>query len=949
MNSERWQKVKVLYGKAISLESERREHFLSEACGNDLELKREIEILLESSDDAESFMNSPATEYFAGLIVEKGVRLETGEQVANYKIISNIGEGGMGEIYLAHDTRLNRKVAIKLLAAHITEDKDRVRRFRQEAFATSALNHPNIVTIHEIGQWRNRDFIATEFIDGKTLRLLLSEKTFSIAGILDIAAQIASGLAAAHEAGIVHRDIKPENIMIREDGLVKILDFGIAKYRPVADGHKALVETAAGEIIGTAAYMSPEQARGLEIDARTDIWSLGVILYEMLAGKLPFEGKTKSDRIAAILEHEPEPLKKTRRNIPTELEQIVDRSLAKDKEERYAEVALMAKDLQHLREATGGKNPKPLILPSSRKSYPQPKLFFYSALAAAVLVIAGLAAVYLTDFGKTFRQSSETKTEPLIEPSQQQLISTFPGSHTQASFSPNGKRIAFVNQTDGGQTPQIWVKDLEGNEPFQITSEKTPAIQPSWSPVSDEILYVRGSGLREREICIISLKDKKSRKIIDRASNPSWSWDGEKIVFERGFDIWTAKKDGSDQRRIEGVPQTDILWAPREPALSPDGTAVVFFHNDKSPMGDYWLIPVEGGQAKRLTTDRTFGGKAVWTPDGKHLIFPSTRGGSLTLWKISTDGGQPEPILNSAGEDTEPHISRDGKKLIYTNTRKTNTLMLTDIESGESRELKESRFNIVYPSFSPDGKTVVFFQVDEKGDVHIYTIGTDGGNLRQITTAEGEQNLHPQWSADGKTIYFYQIHPDLSFRQIPAEGGESSVLVKGWEWSTHNYSHISPDGKQIIYTKLDRDKPVATMIRNLSTGIETAFVITFRQTRWSHDGRFVAGSDYVTNPKDGEIVVCSVENNSCRKIADGVRPKWSEDDKKIYYQTNNSDSTGHTIWEIPREGGIAKKVAELKPMDAYNPFYAFSSKKEIAWTKLEQNKSELWLVDFAVK
>ncbi len=938
MNSERWQKVKVLYSKAISLEPDQREQFLSDACGNDLELKREIEILIESSDDAESFINSPAAEYFAGLIVEKDVRLETGEQVAHYEIISNIGEGGMGEVYLAHDTRLNRKVAIKLLAAHITEDEDRVRRFRQEAFATSALNHPNIITIYEIGQRQNRDFIATEFIEGKTLRSLLSEKTFSIAGILDIAAQIASGLAAAHEAGIIHRDIKPENIMIREDGLVKILDFGIVKYRPVEDGREVLIETAVGEVIGTAAYMSPEQARGLEIDARTDIWSLGVILYEMIAGKLPFEGKTKSDRIAAILEHEPEPLNKARRKVPSELERIVRRSLAKDREERYSEVALIAEDLQYLRETVSGAGPKPLILPSSRKSAFSQQFFLYAALAAVILIV-GLAAVYFTGFGKTFWQSSNTKDQTLIEPSSQQLVSTFPGAHTQASFSPNGNRIAFLNEISGVQ--QIWVKDLNGGDPIQITSEKMPVARPRWSPVGNEILYVQGSGA-ERGIILITPADKEPRKIIQGGRNPDWSWDGKKIVFERGFDIWTANKDGSDQRRVEGVPQTDLLWADRFPAISPDGSTIAFFQNDKGPMGDYWLIPAEGGQAKRLTSDRIFGGAAAWMPSGTHIIFPSKRGGSMTLWKISAEGGQPEPVLSSPGEDTEPTVSRDGRKLIYTNTRKNNTLMLTDAKSGKSRPMKESRFDIVYPSFSPDGSAVAFFQVDEKGDLHIYAIGTDGKNLRQITKGEGERNLHPQWSDDGKTIYFYQIHPELSFRKVPAEGGESIELIKGWEWSTHNHAQVSPDGTKIIYTKMDRGRPAATMMRDISTGKETSFITTIRQMRWSHSGKFIAGM------ASDNIMICSIADNLCKKIAGGLRPKWSGDDSKIYYQTY-PDTLRKIIWEISPEGGIAKKVAELKPMDIYNPFYAVSSKGEIAWTKFEQSKSELWLVDFVVE
>ncbi|HSK72177.1 MAG TPA: serine/threonine-protein kinase, partial [Pyrinomonadaceae bacterium] len=315
MDSERWQKIKGLFDVALEIEPEKRSRFLKNACADDVELRLEVEKLLDSFDTAESFMEHPAAEDVASLIIERNGKPESGERFAHYEIVSQIGEGGMGEVYLAKDTRLNRKVALKLLAAHITEDKNRVSRFRQEAFATSALNHPNIVTIYEIGEWQGRDFIVTEFIEGVTLRSLLRGKKLSLPEMLDIAVQITSALTAAHGAGIIHRDIKPENVMIRSDGLVKVLDFGIAKYTPPKNARtirEALIKTKAGEVIGTAAYMSPEQARGLETDARTDIWSLGVILYEMIARKLPFQGSTRSDRIAAILEHEPAPIKKFR-------------------------------------------------------------------------------------------------------------------------------------------------------------------------------------------------------------------------------------------------------------------------------------------------------------------------------------------------------------------------------------------------------------------------------------------------------------------------------------------------------------------------------------------------------------------------------------------------------------------------------------------------------------
>jgi len=393
MADESWQKVREIFDLALRLRPEERRGFVKETCAADKTLFVEVESLLSSLDNAESFMETPAVAQVADVIEVETTKLERGTRLGHYEIIEQIGEGGMGEVYLAKDTRLNRKVALKLLAAHITEDKNRVSRFRQEAFATSALNHPNIVTIYEIGSWQNRDFIATEFIDGMTLRSLLQKRKLLIDEILNIALQTASALAAAHGVGIVHRDIKPENIMIRPDGLVKVLDFGIAKYRPTETGRKALVETEVGEVIGTAAYMSPEQARGLDIDSQTDIWSLGVILYEMIARKLPFLGKTKSDRIAAILEHEPVALTKIGRTVPPQLQQIVNRALAKDKKERYAEVAEMAEDLHLLREMTGGKSSSRFILPV-RKSVTSRRAYLFAVFAVIVLFVGAIALSY---------------------------------------------------------------------------------------------------------------------------------------------------------------------------------------------------------------------------------------------------------------------------------------------------------------------------------------------------------------------------------------------------------------------------------------------------------------------------------------------------------------------------------------------------------------------------
>ncbi|MCI0537093.1 MAG: protein kinase, partial [Verrucomicrobiales bacterium] len=369
MDANRWKKIKEVYDRALDLGGDEREGFLAEACDDDDDLRREVESLLAAHEDAGSFLQSPAVKIAAREIVADEDTSPApqliGRELANYRIISLLGRGGMGEVYLAEDKRLHRKVALKLLPAQFTNDAERVRRFEREASAASATNHPNIITIHEIGQVDGAHYIVTEFIDGQTLRQRMQTARLSLSEVVDVAIQVSQALEAAHSAGIVHRDIKPENVMVRQDGLVKVLDFGLAKLmerqgdgetgrqgeeeptlalspdRPVASSPRCSVGTDPGTVMGTASYMSPEQARGQKVDARTDIFSLGVALYEMIAGSPPFEGVNALDVIGAILQKEPAPLLQTAAEAPPELEKIVGKALRKDREERYQS----AKDL----------------------------------------------------------------------------------------------------------------------------------------------------------------------------------------------------------------------------------------------------------------------------------------------------------------------------------------------------------------------------------------------------------------------------------------------------------------------------------------------------------------------------------------------------------------------------------------------------------------------------
>ena len=494
MTPERWQQIEELFHSVAARPAVERTAFLDRACAGDEELRAEVERLLASHDEAGSFIKAPAFEVAAGMIADQGSQAmfaqAIGQSIGPYKILSLIGVGGMGEVYLAQDTRMSRDVALKLLPAHLTREAQRVARFQNEARALLALNHPNIVTIYEIGEADGVEFIASEFIRGETVRERLTRLPLNLSEALDVATQVAGALAEAHAAGIVHRDIKPENIMLRRDGYVKVVDFGLAKLMEQeirqVDAQAAtrlLVETKPGVVMGTAAYMSPEQARGTTVDERSDIWSLGVVLFEMVSGRVPFGGDTASDVIAAILQNEPPRLSRYVREVPEALEWLVSKALAKDRTERYQTARELLVDLRRLkqrlelaREMERSGSPHSGVVETSKSAKfpvdtadnPESKTHQSSeahpvssaeyvvseikrhragaviALICICVVIAG--AVYALRLS-LLRNASSGEHKPISSLSLKS-VSTFPGSHRAASFSPDGNRIAFINQVD---------------------------------------------------------------------------------------------------------------------------------------------------------------------------------------------------------------------------------------------------------------------------------------------------------------------------------------------------------------------------------------------------------------------------------------------------------------------------------------------------------------------
>jgi serine/threonine protein kinase len=430
MTPERWQQVKEIFNSALQHEPAQRSVFLSNACGGDESLRQEVESLISSHEKDGSFIDSPAFEV-AAEILTNGKELMVGQRVGHYEILSTLGKGGMGEVYLAEDTRLGRKVALKFLPSSLSGDQDRLRRFELEARAASALNHPNILTIYEVGSADSRQFIATEYVEGETLRQRMAHSHLRVAEALDVAIQVASALAAAHQAGILHRDIKPENIMWRHDGYIKVVDFGLAKLTETenitvdtSQSTALRVDTETGMVMGTTAYMSPEQARGQRVDARTDIWSLGVVLYEMIAGRSPFSGKTNSDVLVSILEREPKALLSP--DVPESLDWVLTKALTKDREDRYQTAREMLADLRRVRQrldlageiersvspdtSTGKERPAPGALAANRSQSANKRVL---AIVLPFALLLALAAGVLI-WKKGLLQGSTASKMPMV-------------------------------------------------------------------------------------------------------------------------------------------------------------------------------------------------------------------------------------------------------------------------------------------------------------------------------------------------------------------------------------------------------------------------------------------------------------------------------------------------------------------------------------------------------
>jgi Tol biopolymer transport system component len=790
----------------------------------------------------------------------------------------------MGEVYLAQDTKLGREIALKLLPVQFTTDANRLRRFEQEARVASALNHPNICMIHEVGETEDdRHYITIEYVDGVTLRQHMTETRLQIAEALDVAMQVGSALSAAHEAGIVHRDIKPENIMLRPDGYIKVLDFGLAKLAEpqatdLAATPAAQVKTDTGVVMGTSRYMSPEQARGLSVDARTDIWSLGVVIYEMVTGRPPFEGETTSDVIVSILEREPPSLAQRSPEAPAELRRIITRALHKDREERYQTAKNLLSDVRSLKQdlelqaklepalqpgSSGkGRISTSATLPAARL---QPRWWSNRLiwLSVAVILVAGVAvSFYLSR--RSSESSTPSRTESLLPPMKVAPFTSFAGHKFNPAFSPDGNQIAFAWDGGTNDNTDIYVKLIDAGTPLRLTTDPGIDRSPTWSPDGRYIAFSRFSE-SDKGIFIVPALGGTERKLYspdwgDHAfGQVVWSPDGRFLAYQ---DRSSPARLGIWLLSVENLERRQLTWPPAQslddiPAFSPDGRTLSFSRFSNGGVSDIYLVPVGGGEPSRLTLDNRYIDGLAWTADGREIVFHVGRGGDYGLWRISVTGGTPErlavggdsdfsPPLSPQGNrlaisrqrnrlayvqsafdtniwrieipkskgrgnppiklivstnlDQGPQYSPDGKRIVFESTRSGSCEVWLCDSNGTNLDQLTSYGRVTgTPRWSPDGRHIAFdSRIETNSD--IYVMGAEGGSPRRLTTETSDDNV-PSWSRDGRWIYFCSNRSgDHQVWKIPVEGGEAVQVTNQGGFTAFE----SPDGKFIYYAKFDR-------------------------------------------------------------------------------------------------------------------------------------------------
>ena len=862
-----------------------------------------------------------------------------GRTLAHYRILEKIGSGGMGDVYLAEDTKLDRRVALKVLPPEVASSGERRARFEREAKAVAALNHPNIVTVHSVEESDGVHFITMELVKGKSVAELLPKKGFSLDRFFEIATPLADAVAAAHDRGIVHRDLKPSNLMWTDDHRVKVLDFGLAKIAGGGAGIASELPTEAktgeGVVVGTVSYMSPEQAEGKTVDHRTDIFSLGIILYELATGERPFCGESTASVLSAILKDTPVPVTELKPELPTELSKIVRRCLVKDVEHRYQSAKDVRNELEELkRDMDSGSLVSPVPPREARR-------------ARSLVAVLGLALVAL-EFGAWFFSRPRARRVPRLG-NPVQLTSAI-GVEDHPTWSPDGRMIAYESRQTGNW--DIWVTQIGEGQPVNRTVDFAGLDRfPSWSPDGSTIAFVSE---REGGCCFVMPAiggDARRAKATNWLEGvPQWSPDGRElacIVDENGtFSLDIVDVRIQESRRL---PLSSFAY---ELSWSPNGRFFAYSTGEELfDTSDVRVLRVADGHSYGVTDGRTRDRSPSWSADSRKLYFVSNRGGNRDLWQqsLTADGepqGVPQPI--TVGIDMRSAaFSPDGTQLAYSRGRQVANVWRVPIFSDrpatwkDATQLTFDQATVEFMDESPDGKWLAV-NSDPRGNHDLWILPVEGGEMRQLTfDPTGE--WRPSWSPDGKQIAFFAYRSgNRDIWVMPAEGGPWYQITR--DEVDENNERWSPDGRNIVFQKnqgLNADIWVASLESTEERRL-TDHPASDARPDWSPDGKWVVFDSY----RDGSYRLWRVrpEGGDAEQVTKGpgLRPFFSNDGKRVYYWGSED---GGDFWEVSITEGNERPLTDLQGRLGQRLFHSVSRDGKSLYFTWREDLGDIWVMD----
>ncbi|MBI3210101.1 MAG: serine/threonine-protein kinase [Candidatus Solibacter usitatus] len=869
------------------------------------------------------------------------------EMLGHYRLQEKLGEGGMGVVYKAFDTHLDRPVAIKILPADKVHDLERKRRFVQEAKAASALNHPNIVTIYDIDKDQGADYIAMEFIDGKTLEDLVPRNGMRLKDAVSIAVQVADALSKAHAAGITHRDLKPSNIMVDKEGRAKVLDFGLAKLTDLTEtgpNDKTVLarpKSVEGAIMGTPHYMSPEQAEGQKVDSRTDMFSFGTVLYEMLTGKSAFSGDTVVSVLAAVLNKEPTPLHDIAPETPYDLRKVIQLCLRKDRSRRVQhmdDIKLLLEDLKaDLVTGVHQTTIAPQRLPRNTIH-----------LFAGLFLLGVLLCVSALRWSGVFRSAAVPNRTAFAQ------LTDGTGPDLFPSLSPDGKYIAYASSISGNW--DIYLQRIEDQEKIKLTQDSTADdTQPAFSPDGQSIAFrsTRAGG----GIFVMSRAGGGLRQVAKFGYNPAWSPNGRQIVFaEEGIArpedrsnplsrLWVADLVTGKQwtlGEIDGV----------QPHWSPHGQRIAYWAIDKRGQRDIWTIPAQGGLPIRVTQDEFIDWSPAWSPDGAKLYFASNRGSSMNLWRVAIHEstgrvtGSPEPVTTPSAYSGMLSFSTDKQRLAFSRQSFFATVNRVSFDPtvakvlGEAKPVTSPENRAERPSLSPDNDWLAF---NSSGpNEAIFVMNVDGSHLKQLTSGRiGARGS--RWSPDGRRLALFSNasgNREISTVDRDGNGLQQVTFHTGLNVTWPVYD---PSGTQLAYTIFGSGSYLLDLRRDWKSQQPKSLQYSgggeiFSAWNWSPDGKRLAG---FVQRKDGSyegLVLYDLGAARFEKITEyGADPVWLSDNRRLLFLHNGNI---HMVDSATHE---TRQIFSIAPQVVARRGFAISKDDRQIYFSVVNTEANVWL------